>query len=149
MVSWGAFEEAEPEFAARVRAIFDLEKAKVLATLRADGAPRVSGIEIEFTCAELVFGSMPDARKGTDLHRDGRLAVHSAPRDWSAGVGPPGDAKIAGRAVNTGPLTGEIEGESFRVDLTEVVVTSLTEDATMLRVESWRPGGGLRRVERP
>ena len=35
-----------------------------------------------------------------------------------------------------------------RVDLTEVVVTSLNEAGTMLRVDSWRPGQGLRRVER-
>lgn len=148
MVSWGAFEEAEPEFATRVRAIFALEKSKVLATLRADGAPRVSGIEIGFEGEELVFGSMPEARKGADLQRDARFALHSAPRDWSAGSGPPGDVKIAGRAVGRGPLTGEITGEGFRVDLTEVVVTSLNEEATMLCIESWRPGRGLRRVER-
>ena len=59
-----------------------------------------------------------------------------------------GDAKIAGRAVPTGPLVGEVPGEGFRVDLTEVVVTSLNEAGTLLRVDSWRPGSGLRRVER-
>jgi hypothetical protein len=147
MVSWAEFERAEPEFAARVRRILDAQKVKILATLRADGSPRTSGVEIEFADGELVFGSMPGARKGVDLRRDARFALHSAPLDWSAEPGS-GDAKIAGRAVPTGPLAGEVPGDGFRVELTEVVVTSLNEAGTMLRVDSWRPGRGLRRVER-
>ena len=147
MVSWGEFESAEPEFAARVRRLLDAHKVKILATLRSDGSPRTSGVEIDFADGELGFGSMPGARKGADLRRDPRFALHSAPLDWSAEPDS-GDAKIAGRAVSTGPLAGEVEGEGFRVDLTEVVATSLNEAGTMLRVDSWRPDRGLRRVER-
>ena len=147
MVSWGEFESAEPEFAARVRRLLDAHKVKILATLRSDGSPRTSGVEIDFADGELGFGSMPGARKGADLRRDPRFALHSAPLDWSAEPDS-GDAKIAGRAVSTGPPAGEVEGEGFRVDLTEVVVTSLNEAGTMLRVDSWRPDRGLRRVER-
>lgn len=147
MVSWGEFESAEPEFAARVRRLLDAHKVKILATLRSDGSPRTSGVELDFADGELVFGSMPGARKGADLRRDPRFALHSAPLDWSAEPDS-GDAKIAGRAVSTGPLAGEVEGEGFRVDLTEVVVTSLNEAGTMLRVDSWRPDRGLCRVER-
>jgi Pyridoxamine 5'-phosphate oxidase len=147
MVSWGEFEGAEPEFAARVRRLLDAHKVKILATLRSDGSPRTSGVELDFADGELVFGSMPGARKGADLRRDPRFALHSAPLDWSAEPDS-GDAKIAGRAVSTGPLAGEVEGEGFRVDLTEVVVTSLNEAGTMLRVDSWRPDRGLRRIER-
>ncbi len=147
MVSWGEFESAEPEFAARVRRLLDAHKVKILATLRSDGSPRTSGVELDFADGELGFGSMPGARKGADLRRDPRFALHSAPLDWSAEPDS-GDAKIAGRAVSTGPLSGEVEGEGFRVDLTEVVVTSLNEAGTMLRVDSWRPDRGLRRVER-
>ena len=147
MVSWGEFESAEPEFAARVRRLLDAHKVKILATLRSDGSPRTSGVELDFADGELVFGSMPGARKGADLRRDPRFALHSAPLDWNAEPDS-GDAKIAGRAVSTGPLAGEVEGEGFRVDLTEVVVTSLNEAGTMLRVDSWRPDRGLRRVER-
>ena len=100
MVSWSEVEKAEPEFAAKVRGLFDAHKHKTIATLRADGSPRISGIEAEFADGELTFGSMPRARKGADLHRDPRFALHSAttdppdaiPSDW------PGEAKIAGRA---------------------------------------------------
>jgi hypothetical protein len=147
MTAWKDVESAEPEFAARVRALFDAHVNKILATLRADGSPRVSGVEVEFADGELTFGSMANARKGADLHRDPRFAVHSAspdpgePKTWA------GDAKIAGRAVPAGPVEGQ-EGELFRADITEVVITRLNEAADRLVIESWRPGGGLRRVER-
>ena len=39
MTSWRDIEQAEPEFAQRVRALFDAHRHKTLATLRADGAP--------------------------------------------------------------------------------------------------------------
>ena len=37
MATWSEVEAAEPAFAARVRALFDAEKHKTIATLRADG----------------------------------------------------------------------------------------------------------------
>ena len=150
MASWKDVEDAEPEFAARVRRLFDAHKHKTIATLRADGAPRLSGIEAEFESGELTFGSMPGARKGADLQRDPRFALHSATVDPPDGdpAGWPGDAKLAGRAVPAGDLDGDTDGELFRVDIEEVVVTRLNETATALVIESWRPGRGLRRVER-
>ena len=69
MVAWKELEQAEPEFAARVRRLFDAGRHKTIATLRADGSPRISGIECEFAQGELRFGSMPGARKGADLRR--------------------------------------------------------------------------------
>ena len=151
MVSWNEVEQAEPEFAAKVRGLFDAHKHKTIATLRADGAPRISGIEAEFADGELTFGSMPRARKGADLHRDPRFALHSAttdPPDDPAGW--PGEAKVAGRAYVVKALDGADgpEGELFRADLDEVVFTGLNASATLLVIESWRPGVGLRRVER-
>jgi hypothetical protein len=46
--SWGEFAEGQPAFAERVRELFDFRKHKTLATLRADGSPRIGGIEVEF-----------------------------------------------------------------------------------------------------
>jgi Pyridoxamine 5'-phosphate oxidase len=150
MTAWKDVAEAVPEFAARVRKIFDAHKHKTIATLRADGAPRISGIEAEFADGELTFGSMTGARKGADLHRDPRFALHSPSVDPPEGdpAGWSGDAKIAGRAFAAGPVTGDAEGELFRADIDEVVVTGLNAEATMLVIESWTPGRGLRRVER-
>ncbi|HUA41157.1 MAG TPA: pyridoxamine 5'-phosphate oxidase family protein [Streptosporangiaceae bacterium] len=150
MTAWQAVEQAAPEFARRVRALFDAHRHKTIATLRADGSPRISGIETVFEDGELVFGSMPNARKGADLRRDPRFALHSATVDPIEGAEAewPGEAKIGGRAIAAGPVTEGPDGESFRADITEVVHTHLNEKATMLVVEWWTPAGGLQRIER-
>jgi hypothetical protein len=148
-------EQGEPEFAARVRRLFDAGRHKTIATLRADGSPRISGIECEFADGELGFGSMAGARKGNDLKRDPRFALHGPTfhpeegkeSDW------PGEAKIAGRAILLDPAnppeTGaQPSGEMFIADIDEVVITGLNAEATKLVVESWTSEHGLRRVER-
>lgn len=155
MVTWKAFEEAEPEFAARVRALFDAGRHKTIATLRADGSPRISGIEIEFDDGQLGFGSMTAARKGDDLRRDGRCAIHSPtthPGEGREGEWP-GEAKVSGRARSLGAIPadggdGQPHGESFVVDIEEVVITGLNPEATRLAVEWWTETGGRQRIER-
>lgn len=150
MVNWKAVEAAEPELAASVRAAFDQGKHKTVATLRADGSPRISGIEVEFADGELTFGSMLGSRKSADLVRDPRLALHSpsvdppegAPGSWR------GDAKISGRAVPTGSVTGPPAGDAFRVDIEEVVRIGLNETADRLVIQVWRPESGLRVISR-
>ncbi|MCW2933600.1 MAG: pyridoxamine 5-phosphate oxidase [Actinomycetia bacterium] len=155
MTAWQDVEQAEPEFAQRVRALFDARRHKTIATVRADGSPRISGIEAAFEEGELVFGSMPEARKGADLRRDPRFALHSATIDPVEGAEAqwPGEAKISGRAIAAGPVTeGPVtegpDGDRFRADIAEVVHTHLNEKATVLVVEWWTPAHGLRRTER-
>lgn len=155
VVAWKVIERQEPDFARRVRALFDAGRHKTIATLRADGSPRMSGIECEFADGDLRFGSMSEARKGADLRRDPRFALHGPtfhPEEGKEGDWP-GEAKIAGRAVPVGPVTrdgpGEPpDGELFVADITEVVITSLNVEDTRLVVESWTPDHGLRKVER-
>jgi hypothetical protein len=150
MTAWQEFEAAAPEFAQRVRALFDAHRHKTIATLRSDGSPRISGIEVAFEDGEMVFGSMSSARKGADLRRDPRFALHSATVDPIEGAEAqwPGEAKISGRAVAAGAITDGPEGDLFHVDIAEVVHTHLNEKATMLVVEWWTPRHGLRRIER-
>ena len=155
MPSWKAIEQAEPEFAGRVQRLFESGRHKTIATLRADGSPRISGIECEFTDGDLRFGSMSGARKGADLARDTRFALHGPTfhpeegkeNEW------PGEAKISGRAIPAGPVPAgeggdQPDGEMFVADITEVVITGLNAEATKLVVESWTPERGRRRVER-
>ncbi|QBI53360.1 pyridoxamine 5'-phosphate oxidase family protein [Streptomonospora litoralis] len=148
-VSWGEFAAAQPGFAAQVRSAFGAAKHHVLATLRRDGSPRVSGTEVDLRGDELLLGSMPGARKAHDLRRDGRLALHANPGDDSMD---PGDAKVAGVAVE---VTDAGEARTlladpgadpggfhlFRVLLTEATVTSVEGDK--LRVRHWHPDRGL------
>jgi hypothetical protein len=149
--SWSVIEEAEPDFAQRVRALFEAGRHKTIATLRADGSPRISGIECVFEDGELSFGSMPGARKGADLARNPRFALHGPTvhpvegkeKDW------PGEAKIAGNAIAAGATSGDQpDGALFVADITEVVITALNPEASRLVVESWTPHRGLRTVER-
>jgi hypothetical protein len=150
MACWRDVEDSAPEFARRVRSLFDAGRHKTIATLRADGAPRISGIEASFEDGELVFGSMSGARKGADLKRDPRFALHSATVDPVEGAEAkwPGEAKISGRAISAGPITDGPSGDSFRGEIFDVVHTHLDPDATMLVVEWWTPAHGLRRIER-
>jgi len=98
---------------------------------------------------------MNGARKGADLKRDPRFALHSPTSHPEEGKENewPGEAKITGRAIPAGPVTTEEaseqpDGEMFIADISEVVITGLNAEATKLVVESWTPARGLRRVER-
>jgi hypothetical protein len=150
MVAWKDMERAEPDFAGRARGLFEAGRHKTIATLRADGSPRISGIECEFADGELKFGSMPGARKGADLRRDPRFALHGAtvhPQEGKEAEWP-GEAKIAGRAILAGSITDGPSGDLFVADISEVVVTRLNHEAALLIIESWTPRHGLRLVER-
>jgi Pyridoxamine 5'-phosphate oxidase len=119
MAAWRDVEQSEPEFAVRVRRLFDAGRHKTIATLRADGSPRISGIECEFADGELRFGSMPGARKGADLSRDPRFALHGPAFHPEEGKEAewPGEAKIAGRAVLARPIGEGPGGDLFLADI--------------------------------
>jgi len=150
MTAWSEFEAAAPELADRVRTAFTGRRHHTLATLRADGSPRISGIEVGMADGVLSFGSMASSRKGADLLRDPRFALHSATVDPVEGAHAdwPGESKIAGRARPDGPLIDGPDGLRFLVEIDEVVHTRLNPEATLLVVEWWSAEHGLRRAER-
>ena len=143
MPSWSQFEAEAPALAARVRARLDAHVHKTIATIRRDGSPRISGIEVEFDGEELWMGSMRGARKARDLRRDGRFALHSGSDDPPAWTG---DAKLAGVATEV-PRDGQ-DAHHFRLDLREVSVVELNPERTALVLEVWTSGGGVRRFTR-
>ena len=155
MPSWSEFEQAAPVLAQEVRARLDAHVHKTIATLRCDGAPRLSGTETRFADGELWIGSMWQARKARDLQRDGRFALHSGsddPPGWS------GDAKLAGvaeevtdpervaalngGAASTGP------SHLFRLELHEVSALRLDAAAGRLVIDVWTPAAGVRSLTR-
>jgi hypothetical protein len=151
MATWAEFEADQPALAANVRARMDVRKHKTLATVRADGSPRISGIEVEFAEGQVYLGMMPDSAKLRDLRRDPRVAIHSStvdPPEETPGAWP-GESKIAGRAVEVGFPDSPVEGAGrFAVDISEAVFTHLNEAGDRLVIESWRSDGGFRRWER-
>lgn len=150
MASWAEFAAAEPGLASRVMERFAIRKHKTLATLRKDGSPRISGIELQFENGELFVGMMPGSVKLRDLERDPRLALHSPTEDPPEGKpgGWAGEAKLAGYARQVGVSDSVGGGGRFRIDITEAVFTHLNDAGDALVVESWRPGKPSRRLER-
>ena len=158
MTTWKQMSDSAPEFTAKVRELLEARVHKTIATLRADGSPRISGIETFFAGDELCIGSMPDALKARDLQRDPRYALHtgsSDPPNWE------GDAKLAGRAEEiTDPDTRlamfrtrgaeppSSDSHLFRLEIVEASVVGLNPAGDRLVIEIWRPGQPVRRLER-
>jgi Pyridoxamine 5'-phosphate oxidase len=152
---WSEIEAEAPELASLARSRFDAHAHKTLATLRRDGSPRISGIEMEFRDGEVLFGGMWKGVKALDLQRDPRFALHGGsddPPGWS------GDAKIAGRAEEITDESRKAELSSggapsgpyhlFRAEIDELVVVRLNASRTKLIIESWHEGRGRSRRER-
>ncbi|MFE6662145.1 pyridoxamine 5'-phosphate oxidase family protein [Streptomyces sp. NPDC057697] len=154
--SWEGFRSAEPAFADTVRTRFEQYPHHVLATLREDGSPRVSGLEADFRLGELWLGMMPDSRKALDLLRDPRFAVHANPGPDAAMAD--GDVRISGRALpekdpavlaRYGGETGTPEPfHLFRTQLREVVRTSVDARERAVVIQVWRPGAPVRTIRR-
>ena len=91
MARWSEIATATPDLADAVRERFEATGFGLLATLRADGSPRVSGLEPLFALGELWFGLMPESRKALDLLRDPRFAIpagdHLDIRGWTETTG--------------------------------------------------------------
>ncbi|MCL6673853.1 pyridoxamine 5'-phosphate oxidase family protein [Streptomyces panaciradicis] len=152
---WADFAAAAPEFAKTVEARFGAFTHHVLATLRTDGSPRTTGLEVRFLNGELWLGMMPHSLKALDLRRDPRFALQANPGEGQSMGG--GDVRIAGRAVEVedaatkAAYAEEVEPPEpfhlFRAVLTEVVRTSV-EDEKYLVVQVWKPGEPVRTIKR-
>ena len=92
MVSWGAFAQAEPELAT-----FVAERLRAapcyLATVRADGSPRVHPVTPIMTSDGLYLFMEPTSPKGADLRARAGFALHNAVPD-NNGAG--GEASVRG-----------------------------------------------------
>ncbi|MFI1503330.1 pyridoxamine 5'-phosphate oxidase family protein [Streptomyces sp. NPDC020597] len=153
--TWAAFAAAAPDLARIARERFETFRHHVLATLRKDGSPRTSGLEVHFVGGELWLGMMPDSLKALDLRRDPRFSLQANPGE---GTGPDGgDVRVAGRAVEVddarvkAAYVREVEPPEpfhlFRTELTEVVRTYV-EDDTYLVAQVWKPGEPVRALRR-
>lgn len=155
-MNWASLSSAEPGLAATAERRFGAFTHHTLATLRRDGSPRTSGIEVRFVGGELWLGMMPGSLKALDLRRDPRFALQA-----NQGAGTDmggGDVRISGRAVEVGDddpakaaYVKEVEPPEpfhlFRTELTEVTRTCV-EDETYLVVQVWKPGAPVRTLKR-
>lgn len=163
MTTWNDAADAAPDLAADVRERFDATGLGYLATLRADGSPRISGIEPFWWEGEVWLGMMWESRKALDLRRDPRCSLQSANVDKNVKEG---DARISGRAEETfddaikagmGAAFAEQSEHDFnpndvapfhlfRIDINELFFLKPAEGHLDLRW--WTPDGGMRQHQR-
>ncbi len=147
VANWSDFEAEAPELAAAVHSRLLASRHSILGTLRADGAPRLTGLEAHFGDGELWLAMMPDSRKADDLRRDPRFSLHSAPDVELV----EGDAKVSGtvelvtdedaiaRFVERLPMDLPPSGMAlFRADLTDASLARV--DGDFMVIDTWRPG---------
>jgi hypothetical protein len=119
---WIEFETACPELATVTRHRFEQQQIFLLGTLRADGTPRISGVECDFAGTDLMTGMIWQSAKALDLLRDQRMTIHSLVPDKAHESENEGDIKLYGRGI-------EITNPDEKV---------LYEDAIEKRID-WRP----------
>jgi hypothetical protein len=140
VTSWRDVVASAPDLAQTVRATFAIRKHATMATTTRDGAPRISGTEIDFgDDGEIYLGMMPDTRRAADLRRDPRVAIHCPTED--APEGDPqrwlGDGKIAAHVV-------EVEPDRFRLDIDTVVLTRVVSN--FLEITTWQAATGTTKI---
>ena len=157
-MQWRDVSRAVPELATKVQSRFEKYGLALLATVRRDGAPRISGIETFFGEGELWLGMMPGSMKAKDLLREPRFALHSATVDKDVKEG---DAKIAGRALHvedeatflsyrraTGAGTEQALGSFHLFSVDVKGMSFLMPAGDHLVVEWWTESGGYRQTNR-
>lgn len=154
---WAEFATSAPDLAAIGRERFTKRNVMVLATLRADGSPRISAVNPFFVGEELLIGSMRSA-KVADLLRDPRCALHSAIVD---GDGSEGEFKLFGRAIevtdlelrNADPTTWWTsyppeKAWVFALDIASAAYVKWNWDEGKYETLSWSADGELKRETR-
>ena len=94
-MSWGDLVAADPALAAHGRARLH-GRVSYLATIRADGSPRVHPVTPDVTATALYVFMEPTSPKGHDLRRYPRYALHGGVEDNEGGEG---EFLVTGRAT--------------------------------------------------
>jgi hypothetical protein len=160
MATWTEMKLVAPEIGALAQARLEATGIAMLATLRRDGWPRISGIETMFRAdGELYLGMMLNSTKALDLRRDSRMCLHNATVDKDVKEG---DIKIIGRAIEIvdkgerGAFRDEVKAATeydvgddfhlFRVEVQEV--STVRPGGDVLLIDSWREGEAPKHIER-
>ena len=145
-MTWQALEEAAPLIAAYAQERL-AGRVAYLATVQADGGPRVHPVTPIIGAGRLFIFMEPTSPKGRDLQRDGRYALHCGVEDNSGGAG---EVIVRGRGtlVETPELrAAAIASASYQPSDRYILFELLVEqvDVTIyepegVRRERWRAG---------
>lgn len=105
-VRWKEFAESAGELASHVVDRLGGGRICYLATVRADGWPRVHPVGVHFRGEQMVVVMYPTSPKGRDITRNGRYAVHATVEDNEGGEG---EVLVTGRAQPTETTAADVE----------------------------------------
>jgi hypothetical protein len=117
--SWAALEDSAPQLAAHGRRLIQRFGFVLLGTIRGDGTPRISPVEVHLVNGHLMLAMIPHTHKAHDVRRDPRVVLQTP---VTHAGDPGGELKLRGRAV-------EVDAEQ----------RAATADAIQAR-SGWRPG---------
>jgi hypothetical protein len=96
VASWEEFEQTKPELARATRERFERSGIGFLGSVRRDGSPRVTALEVYFVDGRLCLQMLWRTTKALDLLRDGRCVLHTSVHGRDD---PGGEYKVRGRAI--------------------------------------------------
>jgi predicted pyridoxine 5'-phosphate oxidase superfamily flavin-nucleotide-binding protein len=74
---WSALEAAAPQLAAHGRRLIQRSGLVLLATIRADGTPRISPVEVHLVDGHVMLAMIPHSHKADDVRRDPRVVLQT------------------------------------------------------------------------
>lgn len=138
MATWDELARAAPVIAAVGQSLLDRHGLAYLATVRADGSPRVHPVCPFVVGGRLIVATPLGSPKGHDLARDGRYAMHMLPGDNDAEFRIRGRVRPidddAGRAEIRRDGPGFVKGDDFLFEY------DIAEAASAYWVDVGQPG---------
>jgi hypothetical protein len=122
MFSWADFEAAVPELAAQCRQLIERFRFVLVGTIRRDGTPRISPVEVHIFQGHLMLVMISGTLKARDLLRDPRILLNSPITNPD---NPEAEFKLRGRAV-------EVQDQELREATSEAIKAA----------SGWRPPEG-------
>jgi hypothetical protein len=138
MATWSELTTLTPEVAAVGQALLERHGLAYLATIRADGSPRLHPVCPFVIDGRLIVATPRTSLKARDLLRDSRYAMHMLPGDDDA------EFRIRGRvhAIGEGPGRDQImrDGPHYLHDDDYIFAYDITEAASAHWVDVGQPG---------
>jgi hypothetical protein len=149
MVTWNEFAATQPEMAALGKALLQEHQLAYLATVRADGSPRLHPVSPQIIDGRLFVATPRSSPKARDQIRDGRYVMHLLPGKNDDEFRLRGrarmltDAAEVARVCGQGPHYFREADYLFEYDIEEVATAywvNVGQPGTYAERRSWRAG---------
>ena len=159
-MGWSDLEREAPEVAALARGLLERHGWVYAGTIRRDGTPRISPVEVHLVAGELAVVMIAGTLKARDVLRDPRVVLNTPVLDPAD---PGAELKLRGRLGETrdealrGAVADAVEERSgwrpkpgwhvLTLDLEDVA--HIAWERGEMRMTRWSRGRGVERVVRP